>query len=45
MANRPAKNMTSLPSQTMVPTATVFGRLIIGADGDGERAVVDTLPS
>ncbi|GAA3598991.1 hypothetical protein GCM10010968_16340 [Agrococcus terreus] len=26
----------------MVPTATVFGRLIIGADGDVESAVVDT---
>jgi len=23
--------MTSLPSQTIVPTATVFGRLITGA--------------
>lgn len=34
--------MTSLPSQTIVPTATVFGRLIIGADGDVESAVVDT---
>ena len=35
--------MTSLPSQTIVPTATEFGRLIIGAD-DGEMgsAVVDT---
>ncbi|GEK80649.1 hypothetical protein ABA31_20000 [Agrococcus baldri] len=35
--------MTSLPSQTIVPTATVFGRLIIGADdGDVGSAVVDT---
>jgi hypothetical protein len=31
MAKRPAKNMTSLPSQTIVPTATVLGRLITGA--------------
>ncbi|GEP48407.1 hypothetical protein MSA03_19150 [Microbacterium saccharophilum] len=27
MAKRPAKNMTSLPSHTMVPTATGSGRL------------------
>jgi hypothetical protein len=26
IANRPAKNMSSLESQTMVPTATMFGR-------------------
>jgi anthranilate phosphoribosyltransferase len=28
MANRPAKNMTSLPSQTITPTWVTFGRLI-----------------
>jgi hypothetical protein len=26
MANRPAKNMSSLDSHTMVPTLTMFGR-------------------
>jgi hypothetical protein len=26
IAKRPAKNMSSLESQTMVPTATMFGR-------------------
>jgi hypothetical protein len=26
IANNPAKNMTSLPSQTIVPTLVVFGR-------------------
>jgi hypothetical protein len=32
IANRPAKNMTSLPSQTMVPTEVALGRFItIGA--------------
>jgi hypothetical protein len=30
MAKRPAKNMTSLPSHTMVPTATGFGRFTAG---------------
>jgi hypothetical protein len=29
IANRPAKNITSLPSQTIVPTAVALGRLII----------------
>ena len=27
IANRPAKNMSSLESQTMVPTLTMFGRV------------------
>src|SRR4051794_26917857 len=27
MANRPAKNISSLESQTMVPTLTMFGRV------------------
>jgi hypothetical protein len=32
IANNPAKNMTSLPSQTMVPTEVALGRFItIGA--------------
>jgi hypothetical protein len=30
MANRAAKNISSLASQTMVPTATMLGRLIFG---------------
>jgi len=31
IAKRPAKNMTSLPSQTMVPTEVALGRLIVMA--------------
>jgi hypothetical protein len=27
IANKPAKNMSSLESQTMVPTLTMFGRV------------------
>ncbi len=30
IANRPAKNITSLPSQTIVPTEVGLGRLITG---------------
>ncbi|GAA4728605.1 hypothetical protein GCM10023216_19970 [Isoptericola chiayiensis] len=29
MANRPAKNISSLASHTIVPTETVFGRLTV----------------
>lgn len=29
MAKRPAKNITSLPSQTMVPTLVAFGLLMV----------------
>jgi hypothetical protein len=42
MAKRPAKNMTSLPSHTIVPTATMLGRLIVGAVRDLDRAVLVT---
>ena len=37
IANRAAKNMTSLPSQTIVPTEVALGRLIVGE----EKVAVD----
>jgi hypothetical protein len=36
--------MTSLDSHTIVPTATVFGRLITGAPVGLEREVLVTVP-
>ena len=33
IANSPAKNMSSLDSQTMVPTDAMFGRLTAACDG------------
>src|SRR5690606_6272514 len=44
MANRPAKNMSSLASHTIVPTDTGFGRLTVTWGAGREAAVaVDTL--
>lgn len=43
IANRPAKNITSLPSQTMVPTEVELGRLI--ATGAIDAEVADMPPS
>ena len=37
IANRAAKNITSLPSQTIVPTEVALGRLIVGE----EKVAVD----
>ncbi|GAB3246017.1 hypothetical protein GCM10027562_03090 [Arthrobacter pigmenti] len=34
MANRPAKNMSSLESHTTVPTETMFGRFSVGFAGE-----------
>ena len=43
MANRPAKNMSSLASQTIVPTVTGLGRLTVTRGTGREAAVaVDT---
>ena len=44
MANSPAKNITSLPSHTITPTATVFGRLTIGAPEDWSTDALLTAP-
>ena len=41
-AKRPAKNMTSEPNQTIVPTDTVFGRLMTAVLGALATAVVVT---
>src|SRR5690606_3309889 len=43
-AKRPAKNMTSLPSHTIVPTATVLGRLMTGVLGALRAEEVVTRP-
>src|SRR5690625_2123084 len=43
MAKSPAKNMSSLDSQTMVPTETVFGRLTFTWGALGAAVVDDTL--
>ena len=43
MAKSPAKNITSLPSHTIVPTATTFGRLIVGALSELDSEVLVTL--
>src|SRR5204863_4879532 len=46
MANRPAKNISSLPSHTMVPTDTMFGRVAgpepRGTERDGAADAVAT---
>src|SRR5690606_20390562 len=42
MANSPAKNMSSLDSQTMVPTETEFGRLTFTWGALGAAVVDDT---
>ena len=43
MANRPAKNMSSLDSQTMVPTETMLGRFAgVWAYADGMEGAVAT---
>ncbi|GAB3522207.1 hypothetical protein GCM10027402_13820 [Arthrobacter monumenti] len=34
MANKPAKNISSLDSQTTVPTETIFGRFSVGFAGE-----------
>ena len=39
-AKMPAKNITSLPSHTMVPTCTTFGRFRLGAGGLASVALV-----
>jgi hypothetical protein len=40
MANRPAKNISSLLSHTMVPTLTMFGRVSEWTRLDSKRAAV-----
>ncbi len=44
MAKSPAKNITSLPSQTIVPTATGLGRLTEDVKGAGVIVAAVTLP-
>jgi hypothetical protein len=44
MAKRPAKNITSLPSHTIVPTATVLGRVTEADIDAGFRVAVLTIP-
>ena len=46
MANRPAKNISSLESQTIVPTLTTFGRVRECTWPESKRAVgaVDVTP-
>ena len=44
MAKRPAKNMTSLPSHTIVPTATTLGRFTAGAEKEEVIDALVTLP-
>ena len=46
MANRPAKNISSLESQTMVPTLTMLGRVRECTLLDSKRgaAAVDVTP-
>src|SRR3954465_8678114 len=41
IANRAAKNISSLESQTIVPTLTTFGRIREPCDGTLSRAVAD----
>src|SRR3954452_578936 len=43
MENRPAKNMTSLPNQTMVPTEVTLGRLMTAGGLVREVLVTDPL--
>src|SRR5664280_1464697 len=44
IANRPAKNISSLASHTIVPTDTGFGRLTLTWTGEvGAAVAVDTL--
>jgi hypothetical protein len=40
IANRPAKNMSSLDSHTMVPTLTMFGRVSECTLLESKRGVV-----
>ena len=44
MAKRPAKNITSLPNQTMVPTATLLGLFTTGVVTVGVNEVLVTVP-
>lgn len=44
MAKRPAKNITSLPSHTIVPTATGLGRFTVADKDAGDKDAVVTLP-